>query len=103
MSVITKKALAQSLKDLMQKMPLSKITVQNIVDACGLNRQTFYYHFGDVYELLGWIFENEAARDITHGLTPDNWEEKLLRMFCYLKENRVFCQNTLHSIGARTA
>ncbi len=99
MSVITKKALAQSLKDLMQTRPLCKITVQNIVDACGLNRQTFYYHFGDVYELLGWIFENEAAQAITQGNDAGDWEEKLLKMFRYLKENRAFCQNTLHSVG----
>ncbi|MGE5632222.1 MAG: hypothetical protein ACM3TR_14160 [Caulobacteraceae bacterium] len=51
-SMITKKALANSLKKLMKSLPLNKISVKNIVDDSGLNRQTFYYHFQDIYDLL---------------------------------------------------
>ena len=46
-SLITKKALAVSIKELMKTIPLSKISIQEIADNCGLNRQTFYYHFRD--------------------------------------------------------
>ena len=45
MSTITKNALATSLKKLMNSTPLDKITVKSIVSDCGVNRQTFYYHF----------------------------------------------------------
>jgi len=47
MSELTKKALAVSLKKLLSKKELSKITISNITDECGVNRQTFYYHFKD--------------------------------------------------------
>ena len=45
MSTITKRALAQSLKKIAGKKEINKITITDITDKCGLNRQTFYYHF----------------------------------------------------------
>ena len=60
MSQITKNALAASLKKLLSKKELSKITITNITEECGVNRQTFYYHFKDIYDLLEWIFTNES-------------------------------------------
>ena len=50
-SNITKKALAESLKELGSTRILDKITVADITEHCGVNRQTFYYHFNDKYEL----------------------------------------------------
>ena len=47
-----KKTLAVSLKRFMEKKPLSKITVSEIIADCGVNRKTFYYHFEDIYALL---------------------------------------------------
>ena len=62
MSQITKNALAASLKKLLSKKELSKITITNITEECGVNRQTFYYHFKDIYDLLEWIFTNEVVK-----------------------------------------
>ena len=55
-----KRQLADSLKMLMVKKNLKKITVQEIADGCGANRYTFYYHFKDIYDLLMWMFQEEA-------------------------------------------
>ncbi len=52
MSQTTKRALANSLKSLMAKKPLDKITVTDIAKDCGVNRQTFYYHFKDIFDLI---------------------------------------------------
>ena len=62
MSLLTEKALAASLKKLLEKKTLDKITVKDITDDCGVNRQTFYYHFHDVYDLVEWIFTEEAKK-----------------------------------------
>ena len=62
MSGLTKRMLAQSLIKLLYQEPLSGITVQQIADDCGVNRQTFYYHFQDIYALLEWIFEEDARQ-----------------------------------------
>ncbi len=66
----TKLLLAQTLKKLMKKTPLDKISVQDLVDACELNRKTFYYHFKDKQELICWIFDTEFAA--LHDTNNDN-------------------------------
>ena len=62
MGIATKKLLADGLKELLGKKTLDKITVKELVTACGVNRQTFYYNFQDIYELLEWIFVEEGKR-----------------------------------------
>ena len=45
MSHITKRALEESLKRMLLKKPLDKITIADIAEDCGISRMTFYYHF----------------------------------------------------------
>ena len=52
MPSFTKKAIMESFLRLMEKKPLDKITVRNLVDECGINRNTFYYYFQDIYAVL---------------------------------------------------
>lgn len=60
-SLITKRALASSLKELMKTQPLTKISVGDICEKCGMNRKSFYYHFCDKYDLVNWIFDTEFS------------------------------------------
>jgi probable dihydroxyacetone kinase regulator len=99
MSEITKQALAQSLKKLMNSTPLAKITVNDIVNECKVNRRTFYYHFQDIYALLEWIFKNEVASVMAENKTYKTWQEGFLRIFYYLSDNRKMVLNTYNSIG----
>ena len=62
MSDITKNALANSLTELMAATPLDKITVKDIVEDCGINRNTFYYYYHDIYALLEELFSDEIRR-----------------------------------------
>nr|WP_154985499.1 TetR-like C-terminal domain-containing protein [Paenibacillus xylanexedens] len=98
-SHLTKTALAHSLKCLMEHTPLNKITVKHLVDGCGVNRQTFYYHFQDIYALLGWIYETEAVESIHEYRSYDTWTEGFYKIFCYIENNKAFCCNTLESLG----
>ena len=54
MSNLTKRALAASLKKLLERAPLDKITIQDLVDDAEVSRKTFYYHFQDIYALMEW-------------------------------------------------
>ncbi|MCR5704877.1 MAG: TetR/AcrR family transcriptional regulator C-terminal domain-containing protein [Eubacterium sp.] len=94
---ITKKALAQSLKNLGAKKILDKITVADITDDCGVNRQTFYYHFTDKYELLAWIYTQDLFIPLTADLSFDNWPEKILELLKYMKSEKKFIINTIKS------
>lgn len=94
-SLITKKAIAAGIKELTKKKSFDKITVSDITQACGLNRQTFYYHFQDKYELVDWIYYNEAISIIVNDLDYDNWNTKVLQFLKKLKEEDYFYYNTL--------
>ncbi len=99
MSVITKKALASSLKNLMKKATLNQITVKDVVTDCGVNRQTFYYHFQDIYDLVEWIYQTEAVESIANYKSYGTWQQGFLMVFEYVKENLSFCTNCFNSLG----
>ena len=50
----TKAALEESLKRLLLKKPLDRITITDITTDCGISRMAFYYHFKDIYDLVEW-------------------------------------------------
>ena len=56
----TKIQMAESLKKFIKDRPFSKITVQDIVADCNINRNTFYYHFENTYDLLSFAYEQEV-------------------------------------------
>lgn len=99
MSQITKIALAKSLKKFLTHNTLDKITVKDIVEDCGVNRQTFYYHFQDIYDLVEWIFITEGMKALDGKNTSDSWQEGFLQVFYYVQENKPLVVNTFHSIG----
>ena len=98
MSQITKNALAASLKRLLEQKPLSKITVSDITNDCGVSRHTFYYHFQDVYDLMEWIFKSEASKALGGNISYDSWQRGLLNVFQYILDNKAFVLNTYRSI-----
>ncbi len=99
MSQITKKALSASLKKLLSQKPLDKITVIDIVEDCEVNRQTFYYHFQDIYDLVEWMFLTGAAAALNGKKTYDTWQQGFLQVFEYALENKDLVINTYHSMS----
>lgn len=99
MAQTTKKALAASLKKLLAEKPLDKITVIDIVEDCEVNRQTFYYHFKDIYDLVEWIYTSEATKALAGKKTYNTWQQGFLQIFQYVLDNKVFVVNTYHSIN----
>lgn len=80
-SQLTKRALEESLKRLLLTKPLNKITIADITSDCGISRMTFYYHFQDIYDLVEWACEEDAARAIAGNKTADTWQTGLLDTF----------------------
>ena len=98
MSQITKRALEQSLKNLLLKKPLTKITVSDIADDCGINRMTFYYHFKDIYDLVEWSCLEDAKRALDEKMTYETWQQGLLQIFEAVKENKPFILNVYRCV-----
>ena len=95
----TKKMLAASLKKSMEKKPLSKITVSEIIADCGVNRKTFYYHFSDVYALLKWMLENEAIEVVRQFDLLAEYREAVLFVMDYVRKNRHLLCCAYDSMG----
>lgn len=103
MSQITKRALEQSLKNLLLKKPLNKITVSDITEDCGINRMTFYYHFKDIYDLVEWVCLEDAGRAIKEKKTHDTWQEGFLQIFNAVRENKPFIVNVYRCVDREQA
>ena len=99
MSEITKKILADTMREKMKVKPLNKITIKEIVQDCGVNRQTFYYHFPDIYGLLEWMFQQDAAKLLEKYNKIDVWEVGFMELLRYIKKNHAICMCTLNSLA----
>lgn len=102
MSNITKRALAQSLKKIMLIKELDKITITDITNDCGMNRQTFYYHFKDIYDLLEWIFANEVIDKVEKETTIENWQENFKYVLDYMLQNKRIVIKIYNSLKRKT-
>ena len=61
-SNITKNAIRAAFLEVLSEKPLGKITVNDIAHQCGINRNTFYYHYQDIPALLEEVCETEVLR-----------------------------------------
>lgn len=98
-SLLTKKALAAALKKLMEQRPLSKISIQDIVDQCGLNRKTFYYHFTGINDLLHWMFEEETLQVVKNYDLILDYPNILRFAFDYVEANEHICNCAYDALG----
>jgi len=70
-SLITKKALAETLRKLLETKSFEKIAVVDICSNLGINRKSFYYHFKDKYDLVNWIFDYEFLSGVREKEAKD--------------------------------
>ena len=99
MSQVTKRALEASLKNLLLKKPLDKITINDIAEDCGINRMTFYYHFKDIYDLIEWACIEDARKALEGKKTYDTWQQGFLQIFEAVLDNKPFIMNVYRSVS----
>lgn len=85
----TKQKIARALRQLMCERPLSKITVQDLMERAQMKRQSFYYHFQDIYDVLGWICEQQLGAPLREDPEQD-FEAWCLRLIALMEEDRAF-------------
>jgi len=71
----TKTAILEAFQQLLEEKPINKITVKSIVERCGINRNTFYYHFAGIPELLEYSLTSMADQLMDSLEQPDAAEE----------------------------
>ncbi|MFC6180198.1 TetR/AcrR family transcriptional regulator [Lactiplantibacillus daowaiensis] len=97
MHTTTKDRLSTALIQELQQTPVDKITIQAIVDDCGLTRQTFYNHFADIYELVEWTAKQATAKSLANVADYDNWQQGFLNVMFAIQANQYLVINTYQS------
>lgn len=94
----TKAALEESLKRLLLKKPLDKITITDITTDCGISRMAFYYHFKDIYDLVEWSCVEDGTKALQGKKTSESWTEGLTQIFEAVLENKPFIMNFYRNV-----
>lgn len=95
----TKNAIISTFIELLNKTPLDKITVKDIVDGCGVNRNTFYYYYKDIYALLDDIFRTETQKVIDQNADYESWQDGFLQATKFARENRKAVYHVYNSLS----
>lgn len=99
MADMTKQALEASLKRLLLTKPVTKITINDIAEDCGISRGTFYYHFQDIYDLVEWTTREDARRVLEGNRSYDTWQQGFLNIFRAVEENKPFILNVYRHVS----
>ena len=78
------------MKECMRTAPVEKITVKEIVETCGLTRQTFYRNFQDKYDLINWYFDKILLESFEHMGEGRTVYESLVNKFEYIQMEQLF-------------
>ena len=101
MAAFTKLVIMRVFENLLSVKPLEKITVKDITDQCGISRNTFYYHYSDIYALLDEILENETKRVLTENLTESSWRDAILESCSFALKNKKGIYHIYNSLSRR--
>ena len=71
----TRKAIKETFLRQLGERPLGQITVKDIVEECGINRNSFYYHFEDLPALLEEIIAERVQALMSDHPTIDSTEQ----------------------------
>ncbi|MBQ7516183.1 MAG: TetR/AcrR family transcriptional regulator C-terminal domain-containing protein [Schwartzia sp.] len=98
----TKEMIAHALVELSATKSINKITIQEIAEACGLTKTTFYNHFRDKYDLIVWAYA-EPVRDIVSRVDGAGYGigDAILDIIRYFDRNREFILNALKNTSGQ--
>ncbi|MGI6008782.1 MAG: TetR/AcrR family transcriptional regulator C-terminal domain-containing protein [Methanomethylophilus sp.] len=97
MSDNTKAQIVEAFKELLNEKEYGKITISDIAERCNISRQTFYYHFKNIFDMVVWIFEQDTKSDPRNsgGYVP--WRLLVRESFEYCQQNKSLIMQVLRS------
>ena len=98
-SDITKKALENSLKKLLETKRIDRITIKELTEECEISRGAFYYHFHDIYELVEWIFIHDYIEPFNRIIVSASWDESLTYILNKMYRDKDFLYSIYHFIN----
>lgn len=93
----TKAIISDAFLVLLNQKPFDKITIKDIVEECNINRNTFYYYYSDIYDLLEEIFKKELCLMIDDYKKGGSWVEGFIKMLNVSYTNKRIINNICSS------
>ena len=93
----TKEKIALAVKELMRQKSIRKITVQDIMEETGMKRQSFYYHFQDLMDVVEWSANQAAELMVERSLKAGTYRGALAELIRSTAENRVLLHKLIES------
>jgi len=93
----TKFAIIEAYADLMTRKNADKVTVKDVVEECGITRQTFYYHFQDLLDVIEWGLHRRTDEVLRQGLDVGSIKDALYIFLSAASDNRPLCKKILMS------
>ena len=97
MPVDMKNVIAGTFATMAKQKGIDKITVKALIDACGISRQTFYYHFQDIMEVVEWSLEQVTQDAVERSLQAESPEDAIGTLISLAMENRTLIRRLLDS------
>lgn len=92
-----KKQIADAFTGLLEKEDIDKITVTRLIEECHISRQTFYYHFHDIMDVLQWSFTQAAREMADQSLKMENRQDVLRLFLSFIGKHRKKLERLLYS------
>lgn len=103
MTDLAQRALEQSLVKLVRVTPVSKVAIGDLTRDCGVSRSTFYYHYRDIYDLVGQVVVARFGVVIGKDRGQGSWPEGLRRVMEELRRDEVFIRNVYAGVDHNKA
>ena len=95
----SEEAIGEAFLELLDEKPFNKITVKDIVERCGVNRNTFYYHFQDIPSLLEEILRSRIDLLIEKHCEIGSLKECITIIVTYFLENKKAVMHVYRSLS----
>ena len=92
-----KQMIAQTLTKRLEQKSVDKITVKELVEACGISRQAFYYHFQDIMDVIEWITSQALDASVDASLAAPTPQQATKTVILSLRENGKLIQHLMAS------
>ncbi len=99
MAKYTHDAIMSTFTDMIHEMPFDKITVSELVRRCNISPNTFYYHYKDIYELLGEWLKEGVLTFMRKNQDVANWKEVLKQALRMCKKHEIATYHIYNSLS----
>ncbi len=95
----TKYALKEALYEVIKEKPLSKVTISDITDKCGVSRMTFYYHFKDIEGLIAWVCKVNSEELLLNNKDIVEWQDAYREILEASHRDKAFVMNVYNCVS----